>query len=86
MRGLCSEAARRPGGAPAIDAPVIFSVFLIPHTLVVTTLGDLKPGDVINVEADLIGKYVARLLALGYGPNINKGGVSLNFLAEHGYT
>ncbi|MBI3947744.1 MAG: riboflavin synthase [Armatimonadetes bacterium] len=40
-----------------------FSVALIPHTLAATTLGRLRPGDRVNVEADLIGKHVARYLA-----------------------
>lgn len=40
-----------------------FSVALIPHTLAVTTLGQLKPGDQVNIETDLLAKYVARQLA-----------------------
>ncbi|MEX2649515.1 MAG: riboflavin synthase, partial [Alphaproteobacteria bacterium] len=40
-----------------------FGVSLIPHTLRVTTLGDLAVGDVVNLEIDLIARYVARLLA-----------------------
>ncbi len=39
-----------------------FTVALIPHTLEVTTLGSLGPGDRLNVETDLLGKYVQRLL------------------------
>jgi riboflavin synthase len=38
------------------------AVALIPHTLGVTTLGAAKPGDLLNLEADLIAKYVERLL------------------------
>jgi len=38
-----------------------FEVYLIPHTLKVTTLASAKAGDGINVEFDLIGKYIARL-------------------------
>ncbi|HUZ85148.1 MAG TPA: riboflavin synthase [Gaiellales bacterium] len=38
-----------------------FSVSLIPHTLAATTLGRLQPGDTVNLEADLLGKYVERL-------------------------
>jgi riboflavin synthase len=38
-----------------------FAVALIPETLERTTLGDLRPGDAVNVEVDLIAKYVARL-------------------------
>ena len=39
-----------------------FDVALIPHTLSVTTLGDLQPGDRVNLEADVLGKYVKRYL------------------------
>jgi riboflavin synthase len=40
-----------------------FDVALIPHTLEATQLGDLKPGDRVNLEADVLGKYVKRYLA-----------------------
>lgn len=43
-----------------------FSVMIIPHTASATTLLDIGPGGKVNLEADLIGKYVARLLS-GYG-------------------
>ncbi len=39
-----------------------FDVALIPHTLAVTTLGERRPGDRVNLEADVIGKYVVRYL------------------------
>ena len=39
-----------------------FAVALIPHTLEVTTLGGLAPGDRVNLEADVLAKYVERLL------------------------
>lgn len=39
-----------------------FSVALIPHTLAHTTLGDLKAGDAVNLETDLLAKYVQRQL------------------------
>jgi riboflavin synthase len=38
-----------------------FSVSLVPHTLRVTTLGDLGPGDPVNLEADVLAKYVEKL-------------------------
>ena len=38
-----------------------FAVALVPHTLEATTLGMLEPGDAVNLEADVIGKYVERL-------------------------
>jgi riboflavin synthase len=43
--------------------PADFSVMLIPHTLAVTTLGRLRPGDRVNIEADLLAKHVQKLLA-----------------------
>jgi riboflavin synthase len=39
-----------------------FAVALIPHTLTQTTLGDLEPGQTVNLEADVLAKYVERLL------------------------
>lgn len=39
-----------------------FSVMIIPHTAKVTTLGIKQPGDTVNLESDLIGKYVERML------------------------
>jgi len=45
-----------------------FTVALIPHTLEVTTLGRLEPGDPVNLEGDILAKYVAAL------QNANAGG------------
>jgi riboflavin synthase len=42
-----------------------FAVALIPHTLAATTLGLRQPGDPVNLETDILGKYVQRMLALG---------------------
>jgi riboflavin synthase len=39
-----------------------FAVALIPHTLAETTLGEIAPGDAVNLEADVLAKYVERLL------------------------
>jgi riboflavin synthase len=40
-----------------------FAVALIPHTLAATTLGTIGPGDPVNLEADVLAKYVERLLS-----------------------
>jgi riboflavin synthase alpha subunit len=40
-----------------------FAVALVPHTLAVTTLGTLAAGDEVNLEADVLAKYVERLVA-----------------------
>jgi riboflavin synthase len=42
-----------------------FEVVLIPHTLEVTLFGSRRPGDAVNLEADVIAKYVERLLETG---------------------
>jgi riboflavin synthase len=39
-----------------------FGLWIIPHTYEVTSLSERKVGDQVNLEADLLGKYVARLL------------------------
>jgi riboflavin synthase len=63
-----------PKGSIAVDgvsltlvdvAPDRFSIMLIPHTLAVTTLGTLKPGDLVNIETDMLAKHVAKLLGKG---------------------
>jgi riboflavin synthase len=47
-----------------------FSVCLIPHTLEVTTLGELQPGQQVNIEVDLVARYLERLLVGGAEPAI----------------
>jgi riboflavin synthase len=44
------------------EEPAWFEVSLIPATLAATTLGRLQPGASVNLEADVIGKYVERML------------------------
>lgn len=45
-----------------------FDVWIIPHTLEVTCLGNLQPGDAVNLEYDVVAKYVERLASLGCLP------------------
>lgn len=52
--GVSLTVARRTGNR--------FTVCLIPHTCATTTLGTLEPGDRVNLEADILAKYVERLL------------------------
>ena len=61
-----------------------FSVSIIPHTASVTILGDKRPGDVVNLETDIIGKYVEKLLRPREEPS-RSGGISLEFLASNGF-
>ena len=48
----------------AVDAGG-FAVALVPHTLEATTLGELEPGDPVNLEVDVLAKYVEKLLLPG---------------------
>ncbi len=57
-----------------------FSVAMIPHTAKLTTLGFKSVGDSVNLEADIIGKYVERLLS-----GRVEGSVSLELLKKHGF-
>lgn len=62
--------------------PEGFTVALVPFTLRETTLGGLRPGEAVNIETDLIGKYVRSHLARAAG----SGGLTAEFLEEHGFT
>ena len=61
-----------------------FSVSVIPHTAAVTALGRKRPGDVVNLETDIIGKYVEKLLRPAE-PAAPRAGLSLEFLMENGF-
>ena len=62
-----------------------FSVSLIPHTGGQTVLLKKKPGDRVNLENDIVGKYVERLLAPAAPEPVSESGITLDFLREHGF-
>jgi riboflavin synthase len=63
-----------------------FSIVVIPHTLEVTLLGMLREGDPVNIEVDLIGKYVEKMLQAEPGnTDKSQGGINPEFLAKHGF-
>lgn len=59
-----------------------FTVTIIPHTLARTTLGLARPGRRVNIETDLLGKYVYRYLSCRGTAN---SGINVEFLARHGF-
>lgn len=61
-----------------------FGVCLIPHTLSNTHLAELREGDVVNLESDMIGKYVRRLLSRGAGGD--GGRVTWDLLRRAGFS
>ncbi len=65
--------------------PSRFSVSIIPHTLASTTLGALREGDRVNIEVDMIGKYVEKLLAEKSAGGEMQSRINPGFLAEHGF-
>jgi riboflavin synthase len=62
-----------------------FSVSIIPHTLSVTTLGLLRQGDRVNLEVDIIGKYVEKLLSVDGASGTTESRINPGFLAENGF-
>jgi riboflavin synthase len=62
-----------------------FSISLIPHTLKVTTLGQNGVGYEVNLEADVVGKYVEKIMEGGLPGGQGEGGLTLEKLAEEGY-
>ena len=77
-----------PKGSVAVDGVSLtvvevirdsFTVAIIPHTGRVTTLGSKGIGSSVNLEADLLGKYVDRLM------NYKESKITSSFLAEHGF-
>ncbi|VEN75219.1 Riboflavin synthase [Candidatus Desulfarcum epimagneticum] len=84
-----------PKGSIAVDGVSLtlntcaergFEVALIPHTAARTTLDFKKPGDAVNIETDMIGKYVEKVLS---GQAREKGGrksgFGMDFLAKNGF-
>lgn len=61
-----------------------FSVSVIPHTAEVTILSTKKAGDIVNLENDIIGKYVEKLMKPKEDEKAS-GGITFEFLAENGF-
>jgi riboflavin synthase len=62
----------------------VFKVSIIPHTKDVTTLLRKKVGDIVNLECDMIGKYIEKLLKSKEQAPVKKG-IDMNFLCENGF-
>ncbi len=59
-----------------------FSVSIIPHTASVTILGTKKIGDIVNLENDIVGKYVEKLMKPADSP---QSGLNMEMLAKNGF-
>ena len=79
--------------ASVSDEDSSFTVSLIPHTMASTTLHLLKPGSPVNVEVDMLARYVERLLAAGDAVPASAqvdsgsagGGITEEFLKKYGF-
>ena len=58
-----------------------FNTEIIPHTMEMTNLNLLKIGDKVNIETDIIGRYIEKFLSL----NKNKSNISMEMLRDNGY-
>lgn len=62
-----------------------FELNIVPHTLAETTLAEFQPGRRVNLEVDVIARYLERLLLGERAAEPGKGGITREFLAEHGF-
>lgn len=64
----------------------LFSVSIIPHTMKVTTLGELRVGSRVNIEVDIIGKYIEKLLSPREADGRPEGStITSEFLLKNGF-
>ena len=87
-----------PKGSVAVDGISLtinsvekeeFAVSIIPHTAKMTTIGIKRIGDAVNIETDMIGKYVERFLGGEVSPQSEnapeKSGIDMDFLTKTGF-
>lgn len=87
-----------PRGSIAIDGISLtvvrvtehdFAVSIIPHTLAETILNEKQPGDTVNIECDILGKYVERMLSARFADpaaeSTKTSKLTASFLTEHGF-
>ena len=83
-----------PQGSVAVDGVSLtivdcgedwFEVSLIPHTWDVTILSGKRAGDKVNVETDVLGKYIYRMAQTKSVGETSKKPIGVDFLAQHGF-
>ncbi|RBW70360.1 riboflavin synthase [Bacillus taeanensis] len=62
-----------------------FTISLIPHTLSETILGEKGSGDIVNIECDMLGKYIEQFISKRFHTSSKKSSLTESFLEEHGY-
>ncbi|GAE35836.1 riboflavin synthase [Halalkalibacter akibai] len=63
-----------------------FTISIIPHTMEETIIGSKGVGDIVNIECDMVGKYIEQFISRRFDSNKKtKSSLTENFLAEHGF-
>lgn len=63
-----------------------FTISIIPHTLSETIIGSKGPGDIVNIECDMLAKYIEQFLHFRFqGENNGKSSITTDFLKENGF-
>jgi riboflavin synthase len=62
-----------------------FSVSIIPHTAALTTIGLKQKGAPVNIETDMIGKYVEKFISSQHSPEAPQAGVTMEILTQKGF-
>ncbi|WP_227936102.1 riboflavin synthase [Alkalihalobacillus deserti] len=63
-----------------------FTISIIPHTIEETIIGLKGVGDIVNIECDMVGKYIEQFISRRFEPNKkSQSSLSESFLSEHGY-
>ncbi|POZ99253.1 riboflavin synthase, partial [Pseudomonas sp. MWU12-2312b] len=62
-----------------------FELTIVPHTLAETIMADYRPGREVNLEVDLLARYLERLLLGDKAAEPSSGGITESFLAANGY-
>ena len=63
----------------------VFELNIVPHTLQETTMGQFKVGTEVNLEVDIIARYLERLILGDKAADVTTSGISMDMLSEHGF-
>ena len=63
----------------------MFDLNIVPHTLAQTTMADFTVGQQVNLEVDIIARYLERMLSVGGEKELDSGRISKEFLAQNGF-
>ncbi len=63
----------------------VFELNIVPHTLQETTMGQFKVGTEVNLEVDIIARYLERLILGDKAADVKTSGISMDMLSEHGF-